>query len=109
MYTEEEMRAAKASLPKIVADFVDSSSVRATLAEIGKEVRLNLHEVDSLTQLVNATIAGLVPRTAFYGRLTEELPRVSSEHLEKIRHEVNEKVFKAIQARLHQPQEKKAE
>jgi uncharacterized protein with von Willebrand factor type A (vWA) domain len=109
MFTPDEIDKAKTALPKIVADFVDSSSVRSAIAEIGKRESLNLHEVDALTQLVNATIADLVPRTAFRGGLSEALPRLSQERREKILNDVNEVVFKVIQARLHQPSTKSPE
>lgn len=99
-YTPEEMEKAKAALPPIVREYLESEELQRALFNIGTFHRLNLAEINIFTHLVMATIAGIQAREAFSTNLARMLPGHSSAFYEVLLIEIDRWVFQKLKDRV---------
>ena len=99
-YTAEEKAKAKSKLQKPIQEFFASAELRAAYMAFQQAHHLNLRQLVILTDIINAVLLGLEPRSAVETQLGRELPELSKDQIEKLILDINTNIFQEAQRRL---------
>jgi len=100
-YTHEEIEQIKHNLPSDLKQALQSVDLMTELFKIMQEQKLHVDEAGDVADIVEATLAGILPAREFLSALTEVLEGETREHVLTVAEAINKRVFAKVHESLH--------
>jgi hypothetical protein len=100
--TQKEVQAALTKVPRPIADFVSSELIGNLIRGIRTKHKLNIMETGTISDIIAFTLVGLESESALETNLHQEMPELSSQVHRELATDINDRIFKEAQRRLHE-------
>src|SRR3989344_6048228 len=99
-YDVEVLYERREKLPEEVRKLVASVTLSNVLKELEEKYKLHIDQLGVIADEINYTLLGLTPAHEFVDKLTKELKGTSSEIIQGVAKDIDEKIFQSIKESL---------